>query len=262
MHFKMSAYIDLRGHKVFSYEWANNGEPVVLLHGGLSYSEKIEAYLLPAVIDTHHVFAYDRTGHGRTGNQEGSIHFEFQTNELIAYLEDIVKGPAHLIGVSDGGNIALMAAIERPDLVRSIITIGANSHFSQVRMNLDIPAPSPEEIELHTLISPDPIEELEKKIAKAFAVWKSEPNLSPSDLAKISCPALILAGDDDVLSASESNAIYEAIDNARLAIVPGASHAVIKEKTDLVQHLIKDFYLNQGYPVTRDPIRRRYIETD
>jgi pimeloyl-ACP methyl ester carboxylesterase len=258
----MSKYLELRGHQVFSYEWANNGEALVLLHGGLSYSEKIESYLLPAVSETHHVFAYDRTGHGRTGNQEGSIHFEFQTNELIAYLEDVVKEPAHLIGVSDGGNIALMAAIARPDLIRSIITIGANSHFSQVRMSLEVPIPSIEEIELHTLLSPDPLEELEKKIARAFEVWKSEPNLTPEDLSKITCPALILAGDDDVLSASESNTIYEAIENARLAIVPGASHAVIKEKTGLVHHLIKDFYENPNYPSTRDPIRRRYIDRE
>ncbi|CAB5240298.1 unannotated protein [freshwater metagenome] len=257
----MSEYINLRGHQIFNYEWANNGEPLVLLHGGLSYSEKIESFLLPAVMDSHHVFAYDRTGHGRTGNQDGSIHFQFQTEELIAYLEDIVQGPAHLIGVSDGGNIALMCAIQRPDLVISVVTIGANSHFDQVRIDFQTPLISQEEIDEHMLLSPDPIAELQVKIMKAFEVWQSEPNLSPYELARISCPTLILAGDDDVISASAANEMYESIENGRLAIVPGSSHSVIKEKTDLVQHIIRDFYLNLGYPITRDPVKRRLIET-
>jgi hypothetical protein len=48
----------------------------------------------------------------------------------------------------------------------------------------------------------------------------------------------------------------KAITNARLAIVPGASHSVVKEKTGLVQALLKDFYAHPDYPVTRDPISR------
>ena len=67
---------------------------------------------------------------------------------------------------------------------------------------------------------------------------------------------LVLAGDDDVISAKESEKIYQAITNARLAIVPGSSHAVIKEKTELVQALLKDFYANPDYPLTQSPISR------
>jgi pimeloyl-ACP methyl ester carboxylesterase len=67
---------------------------------------------------------------------------------------------------------------------------------------------------------------------------------------------LVLAGDDDVISAKESEKIYQSITNARLAIVPGASHAVIKEKTKLVQALLKDFYAHPDYPLTKSPISR------
>ena len=59
-----------------------------------------------------------------------------------------------------------------------------------------------------------------------------------------------------MLSAKESEKIYQAITNARLAIVPGASHAVIKEKTELVQALLKDFYANPDYPMTHNPVSR------
>jgi len=252
----MQRNINLRGHDVFTFQWSKRGEPLVILHGGLSHSEKTKKYLLPAVKRNFKVFAYDRTGHGRTANQKGSFHFNFQTKELIAFLEDVVKEPAHLIGISDGANIALMAAIARPELIRSVVSIGGNTTASQIRMKFGKPEVSAESQAEHDRISPDHPSELIKKVATAFKVWKSEPSIAITKLAKIKCPVLVLAGDDDVISAKESEKIYRAITNARLAIVPGSSHAVIKEKTELVQALLKDFYANPDYPLTQSPISR------
>jgi len=252
----MQRHINLRGHDVFTFQWSKRGEPLVILHGGLSHSEKTKKYLLPAVKRNFKVFAYDRTGHGRTANQKGSFHFNFQTKELIAFLEDVVKEPAHLIGISDGANIALMAAITRPELIRSVVSIGGNTTASQIRMKFGKPEVSAESQAEHDRLSPDHPSELIKKVATAFKVWKSEPSIAITKLAKIKCPVLVLAGDDDVISAKESEKIYQAIANARLAIVPGASHAVIKEKTELVQALLKDFYANPDYPLTQSPISR------
>jgi pimeloyl-ACP methyl ester carboxylesterase len=252
----MQRNINLRGHNVFTFQWSKRGEPLVILHGGLSHSEKTKKYLLPAVKRDFKVFAYDRTGHGRTANQKGSFHFNFQTKELIAFLEDVVKEPAHLIGISDGANIALMAAIARPELIRSVVSIGGNTTASQIRMKFGKPEVSAESQAEHDRISPDHPSELIKKVATAFKVWKSEPSIAITKLAKIKCPVLVLAGDDDVISAKESEKIYQAITNARLAIVPGASHVVIKEKTELVQALLKDFYANPDYPLTQSPISR------
>jgi pimeloyl-ACP methyl ester carboxylesterase len=252
----MQKNIDVRGHEIFTFQWSKRGEALVILHGGLSHSEKVKKYLLPAVKRNFKVFAYDRTGHGHTANQKGSIAFNFQTKELIAFLEDVVKEPAHLIGVSDGAIIALMAAINRSELVRSVVSIGGNTTATQVRLKFGKPDVSPEAQAEHDRLSPDAPSELIKKVTTAFKVWKSEPNISPATLSKIKCPVLILAGDDDVISAKESEKIYLAITNARLAIVPGSSHSVVKEKPELVHALLKDFYAHPDYPMTRDPISR------
>jgi pimeloyl-ACP methyl ester carboxylesterase len=126
----MPEYINLRNHQVYNYEWEHDGEAVVLLHGGLSKTSSWDYLMVPPLEDQFHVFAYDRAGHGFTGDQPGSLHFEFQCQEAIAYLEDVVKEPAHLIGYSDGGIIALMVAIKRPELVKSIVAFGANYHNS------------------------------------------------------------------------------------------------------------------------------------
>ena len=102
------------GHQLFTYEYSRKGEPTLLLHGGLSSTESWDWSILPA-LKKRHVFAYDRSAHGRTASREGYYHFEFQTKEAIEFIEEIIKEPVHLIGWSDGGIIALLVAIKRPD---------------------------------------------------------------------------------------------------------------------------------------------------
>jgi pimeloyl-ACP methyl ester carboxylesterase len=252
----MGDYINLRGHEIWNLEWPNNGEAVVLLHGGLSATEDWDRYILPAVEDSFHVFAYDRTGQGRTGDQVGSLHFSFQTEEAIAYLEDTVKEPAHLIGWSDGGIISLMVAMERPDLVRSVIAIGANYHHESGGEPIALWEISDEDRLEHAERSPDAPEAIDSKVARMWKIWISEPTLTKKDLRKITCPTLIMASDDENFSFDHTTSMYEGIPQGQLAIVPGTSHFLVKEKPGLVQAIIKDFLSDLTPPITRVPVRR------
>lgn len=253
----MPQYLDVDGHQVYSYEWDNNGEAVVLLHGGLSQTSHWDSYILPAVEDEFHVFAYDRTGHGFTGDQPKSFHYQHQADEAISYLKQVVKEPAHLIGYSDGGIIALMVAMQQPALVRSIITLGANVHPSGIfkldEFDGNVSAENQEE---YNRTSPDAPETLAKKIQKMIEIQKSEPNISAQELATIQCLVLVMAGDDDVIKHSHTAELYENIPLGQLAIVPATSHKFIKERPALAQLLIREFLEDLSYPVTRMPMRR------
>jgi pimeloyl-ACP methyl ester carboxylesterase len=65
-----------------------------------------------------------------------------------------------------------------------------------------------------------------------------------------------MAGDDDVVKHSHSIELFEALSHGQLAIVPGTSHGLVKEKPEIVMALIKSFLSDQSYPITRHPIRR------
>jgi pimeloyl-ACP methyl ester carboxylesterase len=259
----MAQYLDVAGHPLYCYEWENNGEAVLMLHGGLSQTSHWDSQVLPAIEDDFHPYAYDRTAHGFSGDREGSLHFDYQTNEAIAYLENIVKGPAHLIGYSDGGIVALMVALRRPELVKSIITLGANFHH-----NGTLPLPdfdglvSPEDQEEYERTSPDAPHTLVEKIARMTAIWRSEPNLSTNDLAKIQCPVLVMAGDDDVIAHNHTIELFESIPLGQLAIIPGTSHQLIKEKPAIAQLLMREFLEDLSYPQTRMPMRRTNLRTE
>jgi len=51
----MPEYLNLRGHNIYNYEWDNQGEAVVLLHGGLSKTSSWDYLVVPALEDEFHV---------------------------------------------------------------------------------------------------------------------------------------------------------------------------------------------------------------
>jgi pimeloyl-ACP methyl ester carboxylesterase len=251
-------FITIDGHKIWCKQWGNHGEPVVLLHGGLSNTENWEKQILPAVEKTHQPFAYDRTAHGRTKIRDGFMHFDFQVEEFIAYVEKVIKKPVHVIGWSDGGNIGLLAAIKRPDLIKSLVGIGMNyTYKGGISFDLNNVSVSDEEKTSFAKMSKQDPELLITIIRKAFKVWSSEPKLKIKDLAKVKCPVLVLAADDEPFTSELTFKMYEGIPNARLAVMPGSSHALVKEKPKLMHAIIKDFYKSLDFPITKMPNRRK-----
>jgi pimeloyl-ACP methyl ester carboxylesterase len=117
--------------------------------------------------------------------------------ETIAVLDSVIGGRAHLVGWSDGGIIALLVALERPDVVGKIVVIGANYHHDGV-MAVE---PDPESPFMQAIgrayieRSPDGPEHLEAVFAKSFAMFNSEPALTTSDLANIRNPTLVVGRD-------------------------------------------------------------------
>ena len=252
----MPEHLKVDGHDLYCYEWENEGEAVVLLHGGLSKTSSWDYLLVPALEVGFHVFAYDRTAHGFTADRAGSLHFEFQTREAIAYLETIVKEPAHLVGYSDGAVIALMVAIARPDLVKSLISIGGNFHHSGVDFDMGEPSVSEDDLAEYTLISPDAPHTLLEKVTRMFKIWDQEPNISKQELSNIECPVLVVSGDDDMISLQHTQELYESLALGQLAVLPGTSHALVKEKPALFNTIMVSFLEDHGYPVTYAPNRR------
>ena len=250
-------FLNIDGHQIWSVKWKKNGEPVILLHGGLSHTAKWERKILPAVAATHEPFAYDRTAHGYTKVRAGYMHFDFQVKELVAFIKTVVKKPVHIIGWSDGGNIGLLAAIKYPKLVKSLVGIGMNyTYDAELSFDLNNVEVSDEEIAIFKKMTgqePKLLLEIKKK---AFKVWATEPKLRLANLKRIKCPVLVVAADDEPFASKMTFQMYEAIPNGRLAIIPGTSHNLVGEKPKLLHAVIKDFYKSLDFPITKMPNRR------
>lgn len=99
------------------------GEPVVLLHSSASSSAQWRA-LAEGLSGRYRVIAPDLYGYGGTAHWPGQRTFHLDCEaEIVFALLDRVAGPAHLVGHSYGGAVALHAATVQSDLVRSLTLI-------------------------------------------------------------------------------------------------------------------------------------------
>jgi pimeloyl-ACP methyl ester carboxylesterase len=254
----MGEYIDIAGHRTWVEQTGSGDETVLLLHGGLSSCDDLLGTVGPTLAEHFRIVAFDRRGHGRTGDTDAPFHYADMATETVSVLHTVVGGPAHLVGFSDGGNIALLIALDHPELVGKVVPIGANFHYSGL-LPLPFEADSPEVqmlTDAYTQRSPDGREHFEVVLQKTLEMFAAEPTLTVDDLRRITCPTLVMAADDDAIKLDHTCALFEALPSGELAIVPGASHLVPIEKPALVASLILEFLQRAGPPVTFMPIRR------
>ena len=208
--------------------------------------------------------AFDRRGHGRTADTAAPFSYDDMADETIAFIE-LLDRRVFLVGHSDGGNVALLVAMRRPDLVKRAVVVGA--HF-----NADGLMPLPvfdtlssefeQWAERYGALSPDGVEHARIVAEKTEVMTASQPNLSLQDLATIRVPVLVMAGDDDVATLEHTCSMYESIPESQLAILPGTSHSVLKERPKDCARMIRRFLRGDVPPVTEAPVRRRKLSAD
>ncbi len=114
-------------HTTYHYHIAGHGPPLVLLHG---FTGSLESWtpLLPRLSRAHRVLTVDLPGHGRTRAPDSpAAHTMDATAKGLAALFDHALGePAHLLGYSMGGRLALYLAIHYPAQVRTLLLESAS----------------------------------------------------------------------------------------------------------------------------------------
>jgi len=237
-----------------------DAEPVVLLHGGLLGGAATWGAQIPALASRHRVYVPDRRGHGRTPDVPGPYSYEEMADETVDFLTQVVRTPAHLIGFSDGGDIALLVARDHPDLVRKVVTIGANYHHEGLHpaflagLRGEPGAPtwaSARSSSEQITTGPAPADEI---IDKVEQMWLTGPTMTTADLARVAAAVLVMVGDDDCVTFDHTVSLYESLPHGQLAVIPGTSHLCLEEKPALVNSLIVDF-LGDGRPRRTLPVR-------
>jgi pimeloyl-ACP methyl ester carboxylesterase len=252
----MAEYVQLGAVKTW-YDEHGEGEPLVLMHGGLVDARFFEPNLAP-LAEKFHVYTPERRGHGHTPDVEGPITYQLMTDDTIAFLETVVGKPAVLVGHSDGAFIAMSVAMQRPELVNRLVMISGGFNKSgeampgmewNVEQITQFLGPAYGEV------SPDGEEHFPVVATKIGEMAATEPNLDVSELGNVTQRSLVVFSDDDLMTLSHAVQMYDALPNAELAVVPGTSHFLTQEKADLVNRIVLDFLTVQPVP-TIAPIRR------
>ena len=96
---------------------AGAGEALILLHGNGEDSTYF-VHQIPFLAKHFRVLAVDSRGHGRSPRGEGALSIEGFADDLTDFMDERGIAQAHLLGFSDGANVAMAFALRRPDRVK------------------------------------------------------------------------------------------------------------------------------------------------
>ena len=197
-------------------EETGDGEPLVLLHGngedGTYFAHQIAHFS-----QRFRVLALDTRGHGKSPRGEAPFTIRQFARDLLAFLDARGIERAHLLGFSDGGNIALVFALAHPERVGKLVLNGANLNTRGVKRSVQVP------IELGYRMARlfAGLRAKARANAEMLGLMVNDPNVAPEELAALTAPTLVIAGENDMIREDHTRLIAERIPNARLAFVPG-----------------------------------------
>ena len=238
--------VDANGIEMY-FDSAGEGDPLVLLHGGMSsnlgWMGQIDDFSA-----RYWVIAPERPGHGHTADIAGPYSYEQMTDDTEAFLTGLRLPPVSVVGWSDGGIIALLLAITYPDLISKVVVFGSNSSSEGYQPGgigslLDQPADGPEIAEFRAMydpVSPDGPDHFSVVWGKVRALW-SAPFDFTDRLTSIKAPTLVMVADDDLVTLEHATAMYRALPEGELAVLPGLSHAAPIERPSLFNRIVLDF---------------------
>lgn len=193
-----------------------DGHPLILLHGNGEncdyFSHQIDAFS-----KRYRVIALDTRGHGQTPRGEKPFTIRQFADDLLKFMNLKAIEKSHILGFSDGANIAMIFAMKYPERVDRLILNGGNLDASGVKRSTQIP------IEIgYWFASRFANKSAEAKAhAEMLGLMVNDPNIAPSDLRKITAPTLVIAGTRDMIKESHTRLIAANITNVELAFVPG-----------------------------------------
>ena len=192
------------------------GPAMLLLHGNGEDCSYFDAQI-EEFSKYYHVYAIDTRGHGKTPRGEAPFSIRQFADDLLAFMDAHGIAKAHLLGFSDGGNIAMVFALRYPERVDRLILNGANLNAAGVKRSVQIPIEIGYRIaQLFARKSPSA-----QLHAEMLGLMVNDPNVRPEELSVIRAKTLVIAGTNDMIKEKHTRLIAASIPDAQLILLRG-----------------------------------------
>jgi 3-oxoadipate enol-lactonase len=253
-----------------AYSTEGSGEPVALI-GGFTMVKESWALQVAELSRHFRVITFDNRGVGETTVPGEPFTISDMAGDTVGLLDALDIDSAHVFGVSMGGLVAQILALDYPERVKKI-ALGCTTHGGRH-------AVQPERAVMAALARAAqpgiPLEEaVRKKLPILFSerFIRNEPErvqeyvdfslrFSPTPegaegqmgalsvfnvkrrLGEIHCPVLVITGSEDrMMPPDNSRLLAEGIPGAELYMVEGAGHSFFFEKPNEVNRVLIDFF--------------------
>jgi pimeloyl-ACP methyl ester carboxylesterase len=235
-----TGYAPVNGLELY-YEIRGQGEPLILLHGGVTgiimFGPNLEA-----LAQGRRVIAVELQGHGRTADIDRPLSYEAMADDVAALMRHLDIPRADVMGLSLGGGVALQTVFRHPQLVRKLVIVAApcrrDGWFAEVRAQFDEMGPAQGEQLRHS-----PLADLYPDIdwpalfGKIGELQRQDYDWS-AEVRRIEAPTMLVFADADAVRPEHIVEFFGLIGGgrrdagldgsqrpvARLAVLPGLTH--------------------------------------
>jgi pimeloyl-ACP methyl ester carboxylesterase len=225
-------YAEINGINLY-YEIYGNGLPLLMLHGN---GGSISAFTnqIPFFEKHFKVIAIDSRLQGKSGGSPDTISYDLMASDFCELLKYLNIDSAYVLGWSDGGIDGLIMAMNCPSKVKKLAISGANIVPDSTAFSYSDIVSLKNFVEHDTLAS-----KIEIALNKMMLY---QPNITFTDLKKINCPVLVMAGDHDIIKPEHTLKIFQSIPSASLCIFPDSNHGVCQQHPDLFNETVLAFF--------------------
>ena len=229
-----------------------SGRPFVLVHGYTGSSDDF-AHVVEPLTELRRIIIFDLPGHGESP-RAGSYSLEAMSAAVAGFLVNTVGEECDLLGHSMGGRVVLPIAIERPELLRSLILMDTwadtpDGEGGSEALNAMLAMPDAEAVAAWKRRPADPpTAETELIVARWGQDWldthsihnnrvdplaviqlgrefRDETGALLPATGSIRCPTTVLVGELDDPFVGPSHRMAATIPAAELVIIGGAYHS-------------------------------------
>jgi 3-oxoadipate enol-lactonase len=250
------------------YEREGDGPPVVFLHAGVADSRMWD----PQVASFAKHFNVVRPDQRGFGDSELPPQTWSPVDDLLSLMDQLELPPAHVVGCSMGGAVAIDFALEHPERTSKLVLVGSaiggftfrpeHAHVfaeaSAARKAGDLKALNKAMMHLFLDGPERPRGYVAEPLRKLFldmngiavrADFEKAPSEDPNPLAvrrlhEIDAPTLVVVGDKDLPTVLEAaDLLMNSIPNVRKAVIVDAAHLPNLEHPEEFNRIVLDFLL-------------------
>lgn len=240
-----SGYVKAGGVNYY-YEIRGQGEPLLLLHGGLG-NIAMFAPGMPELARTRTVIAVDLYGHGRTALTDRPISLIDLGDDMATVVRQLGYSQVDAMGYSFGGGVAFRLAAQHPGMVRRLVLVSAG--FAQggfypemLPQQAAVSGKVAEQMKgtpmYEAYMAVAPRKEDFPKLLDRMGEFMKKPYDFSADVKKLSMPTMIVFGDSDMYRLEHVIEFYKLLGGGqkdagwmrenmaknRLAILPNVTH--------------------------------------
>ena len=257
-----SGHVERDGEEIYFETNGSADAPVVVLGHGAGGNHGIWFQQVPAFSRDYRVVTWDQRGFGLSTNRHGLANPRVAADDLLAILDHLEVGRAHVVGQSMGGWAALGLALARGDRVQSLVladTLGGIDvegwwnaaagiaprvgPFNHPALSEGFCVRNPERAHLYLKIGGlrrDPHAD-----QSVLLRGMGEVTFADAQLATLTVPTLFIVGTQDEIFPPASIADAAArIRGARVERIAGAGHSPYFEQPEAWNSLVTDFWAN------------------